>query len=116
MASKTTVLLIDDLDGKDADETIEFSLDGVVYEIDLSDKNAQKLRNAFAPFAEAGRKIGRRASGVAKKTAKPAAQFDSSDRLALKAFAKKNKLGDVADRGRISQTIVDAWVAAGRPG
>ena len=45
MAQKVQVILMDDIDGSDADETLSFSLDGVNYEIDLSDKNAGKLVN-----------------------------------------------------------------------
>ena len=46
MAKKVTVTLVDDFDGEAAaDETVEFALDGVSYEIDLSAKNATKLRN-----------------------------------------------------------------------
>ena len=46
MAKKVTVTLVDDFDGEGAaDETVEFGLDGVSYEIDLSSKNASKLRN-----------------------------------------------------------------------
>ena len=43
MAKKVTVTLVDDFDGEGAaDETVEFGLDGVTYEIDLSAKNATK--------------------------------------------------------------------------
>jgi hypothetical protein len=46
MASRTIVLLEDDVDGSEADETIEFGIDGTTYAIDLSDPNANKLRGA----------------------------------------------------------------------
>ncbi|TMR20990.1 Lsr2 dimerization domain-containing protein, partial [Actinomadura geliboluensis] len=36
MAQKVQVLLVDDLDGGEADETVAFSIDGASYEIDLS--------------------------------------------------------------------------------
>ena len=42
MAQKVQVLLVDDLDGGEADETVAFSLDGVAYEIDLSTNNAAR--------------------------------------------------------------------------
>ena len=44
MAQKVNVLLVDDIDGSDADETIEFGLDGTHYEIDLNSDHAQELR------------------------------------------------------------------------
>ena len=53
MAKKVTVTLVDDFDGEGpADETVEFSIDGVNYEIDLSSKNAQKLRNELKPWLD----------------------------------------------------------------
>lgn len=48
MAKKVTVTLVDDFDGSGAaDETVEFGLDGVTYEIDLSTKNATKFVSAM---------------------------------------------------------------------
>src|SRR4051794_11972860 len=59
MAKQIITLLTDDLDGGDADRTIEFGLDGVNYTIDLSEKNAGKLRKALDPFLTAASKVGR---------------------------------------------------------
>src|SRR5690348_18242719 len=59
MAKQTITLLTDDLDGGDADRTIEFGLDGVNYTIDLSEKNAGKLRKALEPYLTAASKVGR---------------------------------------------------------
>lgn len=65
MAKKVTVTLVDDFDGAGpADETVEFSIDGVSYEIDLSAQNAQKLRDLFTPWIEAGRRVGGGAAAV----------------------------------------------------
>ncbi len=57
MARKVQVLLEDDIDGTPGAETVVFSLDGKSYEIDLSEKNAEKLREAFAPWIGAGRRV-----------------------------------------------------------
>jgi hypothetical protein len=59
MASKATVIIEDDLDGSEADETLTFGLDGRSYEIDLSEKNAAKLRKVMAQYVAAGRPAGR---------------------------------------------------------
>ena len=48
MAQKVQVLLVDDLDGSEATETVSFGLDGVAYEIDLSSGNAGQLRTELA--------------------------------------------------------------------
>lgn len=45
MAQRTVTTLIDDLDGSPADETVDFSLDGVNHQIDVSHENAAELRN-----------------------------------------------------------------------
>ena len=62
VAQRTRVLLEDDIDGGEAVETIQFGLDGAVYEIDLSERNAAQLRDAVAPFIGVGRRAGRPAS------------------------------------------------------
>ena len=50
MAQQTTIMLVDDLDGGEADEQVEFSVDGKAYEIDLSAANGERLRATLAPF------------------------------------------------------------------
>jgi hypothetical protein len=51
MAKRTIHMLIDDIDGGDADETVKFAVDGVQYEIDLSKKNAAKMQGpGVVPF------------------------------------------------------------------
>ena len=56
MAQQTTVRFIDDLDGSDASGTFDFAIDGRRYQIDLSDGNAAKLRDALAPYVGAARR------------------------------------------------------------
>ncbi len=98
MAQKVQVVLVDDVDGGSADETVAFALDGVTYEIDLTKKNAARLRDAFAPWVGAARKAsgprGRRgAAGVA-----PAAVATS----ARSAPGRRSQGIAVSERGRIS--------------
>ena len=59
MAKQIIHKLVDDLDGGDADETVKFALDGIQYEIDLSEKNAAKLRELFDAYVGAGSKVAR---------------------------------------------------------
>ena len=47
MAQRIVTELTDDTNGKPADETVTFGLDGREYEIDLTSKNAAALRKAF---------------------------------------------------------------------
>ena len=115
MAKQIIHKLVDDLDGGDADETVKFSLDGVQYEIDLSSKNAAKLRDLFAPYVAAGTKVGRGGVVVGGRAARGrGATADREQNKAIRAWAKKEGK-EISDRGRIPQEIVDEYHAkAGR--
>src|SRR5215213_4306718 len=63
MAQKVQVILVDDVDGGEATETVSFALDGVSYEIDVSEPNAAKLRDALAPWVGHARRVGGRSGG-----------------------------------------------------
>lgn len=56
VAQKVSIILVDDLDGSEAEETVTFGLDGNVYEIDLAPENAEVLRTALRPYIDAGRR------------------------------------------------------------
>ena len=58
MAQKVNIVLVDDLDGSEATETVTFGLDGTTYEIDLNDGNAAALRDALSGYIGHGRKVG----------------------------------------------------------
>src|SRR4030095_12686890 len=62
MAKQVITLLTDDLDGGEADRTVEFGLDGVNYTIDLSEKNTAKLRKALDPYLNVATRVGRSSS------------------------------------------------------
>lgn len=109
MAQKVEVHLEDDLDSGPADDTVTFALDGKDYEIDLSTSNAEKLRETLRPFAEAGRKT-TRSSGGARGTRSRGSGSDP-DTAKIRAWAKENG-HEVSDRGRIHQSVKDAYYAA----
>ena len=60
MAQRVHVEMVDDLDGSEASQTVPFSLDGVTYEIDLSEDNASALRDELGRYVAAARRIGGR--------------------------------------------------------
>ena len=107
MAQKVTVSLVDDLSGAQADETVSFGLDGKSYEIDLSSKNADKLRQALTDYVTAARKPGggRKSSAVAAAR-RPA--IDREQNQAIREWARKQGM-KVNDRGRIPSEVVDAY-------
>lgn len=107
MAQKIQVLLIDDLTGKEANETVTFALDGATYEIDLSKQNASKLRALLANYVNAGRKAGGRLSRGHKPKRASANHFGSST-AQIRAWARENGY-EVNDRGRIPADIIFAY-------
>jgi hypothetical protein len=109
MASKTLVILEDDLDGGAADETVSFSLDGVSYEIDLSSKNANKLRDALAAYVGSARRVGGRATRG--RAAGKAARGGTVNTSEIRDWARAKGL-DVSERGRIPATIIEQYNAA----
>src|SRR6478735_5660811 len=85
MAKKVTVTLVDDFDGEGAaDETVEFGLDGVSYEIDLSSKNASKLRNDLKQWVDAGRRVGGRRRGRSAGSGRGRAAIDREQSAAIR--------------------------------
>ncbi|NXY98696.1 Lsr2 family protein [Streptomyces sp. BR123] len=107
MAQKVQVLLVDDLDGGEADETVTFALDGKTYEIDLTTANAETLRGLLEPYTKGGRRTGgRAAAGRAKGRA--AASSGNPDTAEIRAWAKAQGM-NVNDRGRVPAEIREAY-------
>ncbi|MBB4907231.1 histone-like nucleoid-structuring protein Lsr2 [Actinophytocola algeriensis] len=114
MAQKVTVSLVDDLDGSEAEETVEFGLDGAFYEIDLSEDNAERLRDALAEYVEHARRSGgRKRSGGRVAVAGRAPRTASADReqnQAMREWARKQGM-NISDRGRIPKEVAEAYNA-----
>ncbi len=104
MAQKITVELVDDLDGQIAEETVSFALDGIQYQIDLTEKNALKIRTVLGPYAGAARRtVGRRRTGP------PAANGGRRAELPkIRGWGRANGF-TVSDRGRVSKKLQDAY-------
>lgn len=105
MAQRVNIVLTDDLDGTDADETVTFALDGNTYEIDLSSGNAVQLRDALKPFVAASRKTGGRTK-VSRKRAGGAGNATE-----IRAWAQEQGM-TVSARGRVPADIRAAYEAA----
>ena len=109
MAQKVQVTLVDDIDGSIADETITFALDGVSYEIDLSDGHAKALRESFAEWVGHARRAGGRRAPARRGTSRPATS--ASDAGKIREWARENGF-EVSERGRISAEIREAYEKA----
>lgn len=120
MAQKTVVTMVDDLTGEEAEDigTVEFALDGVSYELDLSGENATKLRDTLAQYTGAGRRTGgrRRTGRVSSRATTSGSMSTSYNRETLKSIRgwAKQQGHNVSDRGRLSGEVLEAWETAHR--
>lgn len=112
MAQQVVVQLVDDLDGTSSPDvsTVEFGLDGVRYEIDLTDANAEQLRNSLADYVASARRVGgrikrARTAGAAPRTA------SSGEAGAIRDWAQQNGI-ELAARGRIPRHVVEEYKKA----
>jgi nucleoid-associated protein Lsr2 len=114
MAQKHIVQLIDDLDGGDASETVSFALDGTNYEIDLSDRNAARLRDALAEFVGHARRANRAGRAAASSSPKRSrnGRGDREQTAAIREWARKNGF-KVGEKGRIPGDVLEAYHAQG---
>lgn len=106
MAQRVSIELVDDLDGSEAAETVTFALDGRHYELDLSEKNAAKLRKALDQYVANAR-------AIKPNGARPAAKKrgGSADTKAVREWAAQNGF-KVAAQGRVPADVMDAYAAA----
>lgn len=111
MARVTEVRLVDDIDGGDADESIEFGLDGKAFEIDLNAKHAAELRDALAPFVGAARRAGG-GSAVARPKSFARSARSREETAAIREWASANGF-EVAPRGRIPSAVIEAYEKRG---
>ena len=110
MAQKTIILLTDDISGETADETIAFAYRGKSYEIDLGTKSAKAFDKAMSSYVDAARSVGSNSTSKTRQPARKAVR--GYDLEALRLWAAESGL-EVPSRGRVAQTTVDAYLAAG---
>src|SRR6478735_9328912 len=107
MAQRVNVVLVDDIDGSDAVETVSFALDGVDYEIDLSEKHAGELRNAVSLYIGHGRRTGGRRRSGRRSSGSASVNNDGASAADIRAWARENGW-DVPERGRVSAEVREA--------
>ena len=109
MAQKVNVVLVDDIDGSPAAETVTFGLDGISYEIDLTEDNAARLRDSLAEWVGHGRRVG----GARRKGSRAVTKRSSvgSDNTTIREWARANGY-TVSERGRIKADVIEAFNAA----
>ncbi|MFJ4686541.1 Lsr2 family protein [Streptomyces sp. NPDC088789] len=117
---RTIITLVDDLDPSGetvADETVQFALDGIEYEIDLSSDNAHVLRARLKTFIQGGRVVktpSKRASQPSTTPAGDGATYSRHqggvDPVAVRAWAKEQGL-NLPQRGRMPKKVKEAYTA-----
>ena len=104
MAQTVRTLLVDDIGGGAAEDTVRSGLDGTGYAIDLSAAHAAELRGALARFTAAGRKApgagSRRAARAGRETA-----GGGIDTTEAREWARSQGTG-IKDRGRVPAAII----------
>jgi hypothetical protein len=108
MAQKVLVQMVDDIDGGVAHQTVPFGLDGIQYEIDLSDDNAVSLRDEFARYIAASRRTGGRKVRVAAGISPTVTPADRERSRQIRAWAIENGWS-VSERGRIPSEVIAAF-------
>src|SRR5262245_14716421 len=111
MAQKVLIEMLDDIDGSVASQTVQFGLDGVAYEIDLSDGNAAARRDEPAGYIAAGRRVGGRKTRIVAERPAVVTAADRERSKAIRAWAAENGYA-VSDRGRLASEIVAAYEEA----
>jgi len=106
MARKVSIVLVDDLNGGPADETVQFKVGSTGYEIDLSAANAAAFRGHLAPFIKYARHAGRAPRPRGGQGASARAHNGS-----IRAWAKEHGIA-IKDRGRIPAHVVERYEAA----
>ena len=107
MAQRIQTLLIDDLDGGEAADTVRFGLDGTEYEIDLSATHSDELRNALEQYLAHARRTG----GTARSAARVRRGRPAVDTAKVREWAKGQGI-EVKDRGRVPANVVDQYQTA----
>ena len=107
MAQRVQIKLIDDLDGTDAEETVSFGLDGVSYEIDLSQANAAQLRDDLAKWVGSARRV----KGRVSRTTRATGGNSKDDLNKIREWGRQNGY-QVSERGRVSREVQEAYAAA----
>lgn len=113
MAQKVLVQFVDDLDGTSSEDvaTVQFGLDGVAYEIDLNDANAERLRKICGDYVAAARRTGGR---VKRGTAPAGKAARAGEAGQIREWALENGF-ELSGRGRIAAHVIEAYQEAQQP-
>lgn len=106
MLKKTQVTeLIDDIDGTPATTSVNFSVGGTQYVIDLSEENLAEFQAVLAPYIKHGRRT------TTRKPRSAAGRAKRQNAAEIRAWGiEKGYLKSA--RGRLGPTVIAAYEAA----
>jgi uncharacterized membrane protein len=102
------VVLTDDLDGSEATQTLNYTVDGQEYEVDLSEENVQRFHEALEPFVSKSRQVERQPAPTRRSRGDGRRRSGRDDISAIRAWAEAQGM-DVSARGRVKKEIIDAY-------
>lgn len=114
MAQRVQVLYVSDISGEelgDSGNTVQFGFQGVDYEIDLSEQEADEFASVMEKYTSAGRRVGGRRQAGSRASRSSGSRRSSTELAAIRDWARENGF-KVSTRGRISQEVLDAYEAA----
>ena len=106
MAQRTQVILVDDIDGSEATQTVTFGIDGVTYEIDLNEEHAAALRESVEEWTAKARRVSGR-----RNTRRRARSSVPGETQRIRDWARAEGI-EVSTRGRISAEVREAYLKA----
>ena len=107
MAPQRSVMLVDDLDGGKAAETVGFGVDGALY----SKRNAAALRKALAEFVDHAHHVKVTRPGGPRWTGKRPVPRSGPQPVVVREWAAAQGIS-VSARGRIPAEVVARYQAA----
>jgi hypothetical protein len=111
VAQQRSVTLVDDLDGGKAAETVVFGLDGALYTIDVSKRNAAALRKVLAEFVDHARRVKATKSAGPGRAGKRPVPRSGPQPVVVREWAAAQGIS-VSARGRIPAEVVARYQAA----
>ncbi|WP_312098321.1 histone-like nucleoid-structuring protein Lsr2 [Corynebacterium dentalis] len=107
MARREVTQFFDDFDNSPLEDNevnvVEFSVNGIDYVMELSEKNLQKFQSAVDPYIAVARRAARSSSNR-----KSSSNSSSNRNKRIREWALENNL-DVSKRGRIASDIIEKF-------
>lgn len=122
MASKTIVVYVDDVTGKEVQDvrTVTLTHEGIAYELDMGPDTFAAYEKAIEKYRAAGRRIGRvtaQGGNVVRALPSSASKPDKEQNRAMREWWHRYGAGlglpEASDRGRIPDAVQEAYNAHG---